>query len=229
MTQRVGTVTVDDILDVNVRAEIDNVRIDGNEIDTLSGNLTIDSSGGTVTVDDNLNVTGDLNITGDVNGSTVTFTGDIIAASGIFGNVRIAFGSDNNEIDTSTGNLILDSASGTVQVNDNLTVNGTGTFTGDVIAFSSSDITLKENLVAIPNALDKVGLITGYTYDWKSDSYNAGQSDTGVIAQDIEALGLPGITTTRDSGTKAVRYERLVPILIEAIKELEARVKTLEG
>ena len=88
---------------------------------------------------------------------------------------------------------------------------------------------MKENLVAIPNALDKVGLITGYTYDWKSDSYNAGQSDTGVIAQEIEALGLPGITTTRDSGIKAVRYERLVPILIEAIKELEARVKTLEG
>jgi len=224
-----GTVTVDDILDVNVRAEIDNVRIDGNEIDTLSGNLTIDSSGGTVTVDDNLNVTGDLNITGDVNGSTVTFTGDIIAASGIFGNVRIAFGSDNNEIDTTTGNLILDSASGTTQVNDNIVCTGSGTFSGDVIAFSSSDITLKENLVAIPNALDKVGLITGYTYDWKSDSYNAGQSDTGVIAQEIEALGLPGITTTRDSGIKAVRYERLVPILIEAIKELEARVKTLEG
>ena len=176
-----------------------------------------------------------MTITGDVNGATVNFSGDITAASGVFGNVRIAFGSDNNEIDTTTGNLILDSASGTVQVNDNLTVNGTGTFTGDVIAFSSSDITLKENLVAIPNALDKVGLITGYTYDWKSDSYDtdnfvtAGQSETGVIAQEIEALGLPGITTTRDSGTKAVRYERLVPILIEAIKELEARVKTLEG
>ena len=50
-----------------------------------------------------------------------------------------------------------------------------------------------------------------------------------MIAQEIEALGLPGITTTRDSGTKAVRYERLVPILIEAIKELEARVKTFGG
>ena len=226
-----GTVVVDDILDVNGKAEIDNVRIDGNEIDTLSGGLTLDSASGTVTIDDN------LTITGDVNGATVNFSGDITAASGIFGNIRVAPGSDDNEIDTTTGNLILDSASGTVQVNDNLTVNGTGTFTGDVIAFSSSDITLKENLVAIPNALDKVGLITGYTYDWKSDTYDtelrnfvaAGQSETGVIAQEIEALGLPGITTTRDSGTKAVRYERLVPILIEAIKELEARVKTLEG
>ncbi len=124
----VGTVIVDDILDVNGKAEIDNVRIDGNEIDTLSGGLTLDSASGTVTIDDN------LTITGDVNGATVNFSGDITAASGIFGNVRIAFGSDDNEIDTSTGNLILDSASGTVQVNDNLTVNGTGTFTGDVIA-----------------------------------------------------------------------------------------------
>jgi len=224
-----GTVVVDDILDVNIRAEIDNVRIDGNEIDTTTGGLVLDSASGTVTIDDN------LTITGDVNGATVNFSGDITAASGLFGNVRIAFGSDNNEIDTTTGNLILDSASGTVQINDNLSVAGSGTFTGDVIAFSSSDITLKENLVAIPNALDKVGLITGYTYDWKSDSYDtdnfvtAGQSETGVIAQEIEALGLPGITTTRDTGTKAVRYERLVPILIEAIKELEARVKTLEG
>jgi len=224
-----GTVVVDDILDVNGKAEIDNVRIDGNEIDTITGGLVLDSASGTVTIDDN------LTITGDVNGATVNFSGDITAASGIFGNVRIAFGSDNNEIDTTTGNLILDSASGTVQINDNLSVAGSGTFTGDVIAFSSSDITLKENLVAIPNALDKVGLITGYTYDWKSDSYDtdnfvtAGQSETGVIAQEIEALGLPGITTTRDTGTKAVRYERLVPILIEAIKELEARVKTLEG
>ena len=113
--------------------------------------------------------------------------------------------------------------------------------------FSDSDKDLKENLVVIPNALTKVGLMTGYTYDWKNNTverskYNtknfnlAGESDTGVIAQDVELLGLPGITTTRDNGTKAVKYERLVPVLIEAIKELKAendalkvRVTTLEG
>ena len=76
-------------------------------------------------------------------------------------------------------------------------------------------------------------MITGYTFKWKDDitgfDYFKGKSDTGVIAQDIEALGLPGITTTRDDGTKAVRYERLVPILIEAVKELTARVKALES
>ena len=78
-------------------------------------------------------------------------------------------------------------------------------------------------------------MLTGYTFTWKSadisDSfpYFEGLPDTGVIAQEVDALGLPGITTTREDGTMAVRYERLVPILIEAIKELEARVKTLEG
>ena len=75
-------------------------------------------------------------------------------------------------------------------------------------------------------------MLTGYTYDWKEDtgSYDyLNGPDTGVIAQQVEALGLPGITSTRSDGTKTVRYERLVPILIEAIKELEARVKKLEG
>jgi len=85
--------------------------------------------------------------------------------------------------------------------------------------------------VVIPNALSKVGLMTGYTFDWKTESQfdHFTGKDTGVIAQQVDALGLPGITTTRSDGTMAVRYERLVPILIEAIKELEARVKTLEG
>ena len=50
-----------------------------------------------------------------------------------------------------------------------------------------------------------------------------------MIAQEIEALGLPGITTTRDNGVKAVRYEKLVPILIEAIKELKNEIDEIGG
>ena len=61
------------------------------------------------------------------------------------------------------------------------------------------------------------------------DDDNLLVTDTGVIAQDVEALGLPGITTTRDDGVKALRYERLVPILIEAVKELTAKVNSLEN
>jgi len=105
--------------------------------------------------------------------------------------------------------------------------------TGDVIAFSSSDRNLKDNITAIPNALDKINAISGNTFTWKSDpsayEHFGTKEDTGVIAQEVEALGLPGITTTRDDGTKAVRYDRLIPVLIQAVKELSVKVTALEG
>ena len=59
--------------------------------------------------------------------------------------------------------------------------------------------------------------------------YENGTKDTGILAQEVEALGLPGITTTRDSGFKAVNYDKLVPVLIQAVKELSAKVSALEG
>ena len=100
----------------------------------------------------------------------------------------------------------------------------------DLIAFASSDRNLKDNITPIPNALNKVNAISGNTFTWKAESDNAYiGNDTGVIAQEIEALGLPGLTETREDGTKAVRYERIVPVLIEAIKELSAKVTALEG
>ena len=104
------------------------------------------------------------------------------------------------------------------------------------IAFAPSDESLKDNLVVIPDALSKVGLITGYTYTWKEPAFNfteaytsIGDADTGVIAQDVDKLGLPGITTTRNDGVKVVRYERIVPILIEAIKELKTEITSLKA
>ena len=121
---------------------------------------------------------------------------------------------------------------GAVVITGGVGISGALNVGGDITAFASSDETLKENLVAIPNAVSKVGIITGYTFSWKADTgydYLDSKTDTGVIAQQVEALGLPGITTTRDDGTKAVRYDRLVPLLIEAIKELDGRIKTLEG
>jgi len=173
----------------------------------------------------------------------------LTAAGATLGNVTVGL-ADNQTVTTSSGKLILDAATNEVEINadidhngnlntsgtgtfgGNLSVTGSGTFTGDVIAFSSSDITLKENLSPITNALDKVGIITGYTYDWKADTgydYLDGKSDTGVIAQDIEALGLPGITTTRSDGSLAVRYDKIVPVLIEAIKELKHEVNVLKS
>ena len=216
----------------------------------IGGNLNVSGVStfvGVGTFQNGLFVNRDLSVVGVVTigtdlvlGGELISNSSIVSAGGTFGNIQIAVTNDNTiDTKTGTGNLVIDSAGGTIDINDNVDISGnlvcggTGTFTGDLIAFASSDENLKENLVAIPNALTKVGLMTGYTFDWKSDGSDfvhfQGMQDTGVIAQQVDALGLPGITTTRSDGTMAVRYDRLVPLLIEAIKELEARVKTLEG
>ena len=70
--------------------------------------------------------------------------------------------------------------------------------------------------------------ISGNTFTWKEGHPVNSGDDTGVIAQEIEKIGLPGVVTTRDNGQKAVRYERLVPLLIEAIKELKNEVDELK-
>ena len=91
----------------------------------------------------------------------------------------------------------------------------------DITAFATSDRSYKDNLTPITNALDKVGILTGYTFTWNSKSLYNGQAGVGVVAQEVEALGMAGITTTRNDGKKGVRYDRLTAILIEAVKELK--------
>jgi len=111
------------------------------------------------------------------------------------------------------------------------TVAGEIRATADITAFYSSDIRLKENINPIPNALEKLNQISGNTYDWK-EGYDVVHShkgnDVGVIAQEIEQI-LPQIVTNRDNGYKAVQYEKIIPLLIEAIKELSAKVDSLKN
>ena len=117
---------------------------------------------------------------------------------------------------------------GAVVVTGGVGIGGALNVGGDITAFSSSDVCLKKNINPISNAIDKVRSISGNTFTWNEKSVYDGEEGTGIIAQEIEALGLPGVTATREDGTKAVRYDRLVPLLIEAIKELDGKVKSLE-
>ena len=99
----------------------------------------------------------------------------------------------------------------------------------DVVAFSTSDIRLKENIKPIENALDKISKISGNTYDWKSelkDVHGYDGSDVGVIAQEIEAV-LPQLVQDRDNGYKAVKYDKIVALLIEGIKEQQTQIHSL--
>ena len=118
---------------------------------------------------------------------------------------------------------------GAVVVTGGVGISGALNVGGDITAFSSSDVTLKENITPIQNAVDKVLSISGNTFRWNEKSVYNGEEGTGIIAQEIEALELPGVTETRQDGTKAVRYDRLVPLLIEAIKELDGKIKSLGG
>ena len=87
---------------------------------------------------------------------------------------------------------------------------------------------LKDNITPIEDPLAKVLSISGNTFNWNDKSKFEGQGDTGVVAQEIEALGLPGIVKDQESGHKSVQYHKLVPLLIEAIKELSTKVENLE-
>jgi len=108
--------------------------------------------------------------------------------------------------------------------------------TNDITAFYSSDIALKENIHNIPSASDKIEQLNGVLFDWKQDfidskggedGYFMRKSDVGVIAQDVEKV-LPEIVGTRSDGIKAVKYDRLVALLIEGFKELKQEIKELK-
>jgi hypothetical protein len=98
---------------------------------------------------------------------------------------------------------------------------------GDVVAFASSDSRLKDNLVKIENPLEKISSLNGYSFDWNNKQETYTGRDYGVIAQEVEEV-LPEIVTTRDNGYKAVKYEKLVPLLIEAIKEQQKEIEDLK-
>ena len=88
---------------------------------------------------------------------------------------------------------------------------------------------LKSNISSITNAVTKIKTLSGVTFEWNENSDYNGEQDTGLIEQAVEDLGLPGLMSEDVAAEKVeVRYEKLIPILIEAIKELSAKVDSLE-
>jgi hypothetical protein len=118
-------------------------------------------------------------------------------------------------------------ADGRTTVGHNLTVSGSIYSTGDIIAYHSSDRRLKDNVELIYNPIEKVKQINGVSFDWNDKSEHTGH-DIGVIAQEIEAV-LPELVRTRDDGYKAVRYEKIVALLIEAVKEQQLQIDELKA
>ncbi|WP_428232480.1 tail fiber domain-containing protein [Flavobacterium sp.] len=94
----------------------------------------------------------------------------------------------------------------------------------DIIAFSSSDERLKDNIKKISNPIEKLAKINGYMFDWNANQNTHTGHDIGVIAQEIESI-IPEIVTTRENGYKAVKYDKLVPLLIEVTKTQQTQIQ----
>jgi len=115
---------------------------------------------------------------------------------------------------------------------------GDGFFDRDVIAFSTtvSDKRLKDNVKTIDNAIDKVMRLRGVEFDWNATS-RKGQHDIGLIAQEVEEV-LPEVVIDKklcmgdmkgnEKDYKTVDYEKMVGVLIEAIKEQQKQINELK-
>ena len=137
--------------------------------------------------------------------------------------------------DTATGIISItnttastNKTSGALKVTGGVGIGGDVNVGGDVVAYASSDERLKDNIEKIKNPLITLNKISGYTFDWNEEKQNIYKGkDYGVIAQEIESV-MPELVDTRESGYKAVNYEKIVPILIESIKELQREVEELK-
>ena len=140
----------------------------------------------------------------------------------------------------SAGNGIgLNTGNGTITMSGSYT--GSFSATGNITAYSS-DERLKNFHGKIENALEKVDKLNGYYYEWNDlaknidkDAFKNGM-EVGVSAQEIEKV-LPEIVTEApivaahnlDTDYKTVHYDKVVPLLIEAIKDLKTEVEELKS
>jgi hypothetical protein len=128
----------------------------------------------------------------------------------------------------------------------NASINGTNGMihaSNDIVAFAS-DKRLKENISPIENALDKVSKLSGFVYNWnelanEKAEYDMDKDYVGVYAQDVEevqpeAVDLAPFDNDGEDNSISgenyltVQYEKLVPLLIESIKELKAEIEELK-
>ena len=214
-----STLAVTGVLTADAGVNIDNITIDGTEIDLSSGDLTLDVAGDIILDADG----GDVFVkdAGTTYGSLTNSSGNLIIKSGT--TTAATFSGANVTIagtTTSSGNLSTSgtlTVAGTSDLNGNIDVAGTIVASGDITAFSSE--VLKDDIRTIDNALNKVADMRGvyFTKD--------GEAGTGVIAEEVEAV-LPEVV--KDGKYKSVAYGNIVGVLIEAVKELKEEVTSLK-
>ncbi len=132
---------------------------------------------------------------------------------------------------TAAGNVGIGVTNPTVkfQVSGDATISGK--FNSNGIQ-ESSDIRFKKNIAPLEDALTNLLKVEGVSYNWKQDEFperNFGyETEIGVIAQELEKI-YPELVSTDSDGYKSVQYSHLVPVLIEAIKEQQLHISSLNN
>jgi hypothetical protein len=186
-----------------------------------------------------VSVSGTLDVAGattlGTSGTANLYLGNVISASSSDKGAR--FHSNNNDFyfdfqGDSTQHWFLRDYDGSGGIHTRFSfdfINSKFTSAGDVVAFGSpSDISLKENIKPIESALDKVEKLQGVTFDWKEQDITNLKEDIGFIAQDVQKV-LPELVRKNKNGKLSLRHQGIIPVLLEAIKELSDKVKELEN
>jgi uncharacterized coiled-coil protein SlyX len=185
----------------------------------------ISDSGTLITLNSNSQVNGNLVVNGNVSANNlVSGSGQITKT---LQEVTTAGNTTSDSISITNITASTNKTSGALIVSGGIGTSGDIFAGGDVVAYASSDRRLKNDIQPIQNSLQKINQIGGYSFVWNEevqDTYRG--KDYGVIAQEIEQI-LPELVENRDNGYKAVKYDKLVSILIEGIKELSTKVEEL--
>jgi hypothetical protein len=104
---------------------------------------------------------------------------------------------------------------------------GGNTVNFDYPIVQPSDSRLKDNITPISTPVDKIKSLRGVEFDWNSGE-QVGTHDVGLIAQDVEAV-LPEAVTTQEDGYKNLAYTKVIPLLVEAMKEQQAMIEALKA
>ena len=172
-----------------------------------------------------------------------SFTGTIFAASDISGIPSIEvidtglvkLAQYNGQVSISTGTAVSGSALTVYGIISTLGTSGEIRASSEITAYYSSDARLKENISVISDPIAIIKQINGVYFDWTAehiknrggeDGYFVRKRDIGVIAQEVEKV-LPEVVATRADGFKAVKYEKLVALLIEAVKSQQTTIEIL--
>ena len=172
----------------------------------------------------------DARVKGNITGDSLEFITNTSTRMTILsgGNVGINTTTPGSTLHV-IGDVLIQTGALGVGVNPNAT-DGRIDASNDIVAFSTSDRRLKENITPIANALEKVRSLTGVEFDWKEETksvHGYEGHDTGIIAQEVQAV-MPTAVRTNDSGYLSVRYEKMIALLVEAMKEQQAQIEELK-